>query len=168
MRHLLSILLCCGLSWSLFGQVQKTVHQSFSFPDTVKLISFDISGDYIVENWPGNVVMSETRISLYNGTRGMLEYMLKNKRYELEGVVGTDSLTVRSVVMERPDIRTSEGQISELLDVRIFVPQNFIKEDDGLWIRNEETEQPQEPPKKDLKGADPGIEEGKTKHEERD
>lgn len=166
MRYYLTVFLWCSAIWSLPAQIQKTVHQSFDFPDTVRVISFHLAGDYVVETWPGNVVMSETRINLYNGSRGMLEYMLKNKRYELEGGVGRDSLTIRSVVMERPDIRTSDGQqVTELLDIRIFIPKNFVEEKEGYW-RRQDDEQPEKQEKENQTAQ--GIEEGKVKHEERD
>lgn len=163
MRYLLTVLIWCGVVGALEAQIQKTVHQSFDFPDSVRFISFQLAGNYVVETWPGNVVMSETRISLYNGSRGMLEYMLKNKRYELEGLVGTDSLTVRSIVMERPDIQTSEGRVTELLDVRLFVPQNFIKAGEGLWQRQEENTP--EKPEENAPQTGQGSAEGKAKHE---
>lgn len=127
-----------SLSLSLPAQLQKTLHQSFSVPDTVRIITFEINGEYVVEPWPGNVVMSETRISLYNANRSLFAYMLQNQRYELEGIVGTDSLRLASIVMERPDIQTSAGKVTELVDVRVFVPQVFIKAGEHTWQRKEE------------------------------
>lgn len=163
MRYLFLAILWCSVPLSLVAQIQQTVYQSFDFPDTVRFISFQLYGDYTAETWPGDVVMSETRISLYNGSRGMLDYMLKNQRYELEATVGADSLTVGSVVMERPAITTSKGQVTELLDVRLFVPRNFIKVADHLWRRQDEDSQEDEQPPQN----DHGLEEDQSKHEKR-
>lgn len=136
-------MICCWglflIPFTAFGQLQETVHQTFTLPDSVEVIALHINGSYGVESWPGNVVMSETRISLYNGSDGLLKHMLGTQRYALQSLTGADSLTIASVVMEKPEINTRQGPVQELVDIRLFLPDAFVKIAEHTWKRKDQT-----------------------------
>jgi hypothetical protein len=85
MRHMLLLLLFCGLSMSrLPAQIQRIMHQTFPAGDSTAVITMDIYGDFVVETWPGNNILLETQVKLYNATVGILEHFLEAGRFELE------------------------------------------------------------------------------------
>ena len=111
-------------------------------PDSVSLIEMSINGPLAVETWPGNVVMSEVRISLYNGSEGLLKHFMDSQRYDIRSHVSGDSLRIQSLIMERPEIKTTKGVITELVDVRLFLPDVFEAVSEGVWRRKEKAEVP--------------------------
>jgi len=130
------------LALQVNGQLQKTIHQTYTMPDSVATIELSINGPFAVETWPGNVVMSEVRISLYNGSEGLLKHFMESQRYDIMGQVSGDSLRVQSLMMERPEIKTDKGVITELVDVRLFLPDTFESVSEGLWRRKEKPDEP--------------------------
>ncbi len=135
--------LCSLFALRASGQLQKTIHQTYSMPDTVSLIELSINGPFAVQTWPGNVVMSEVRISLYNGSEGLLKHFMESQRYDIVSQVAGDSLRVQSLMMERPEIKTDKGVITELVDVRLFLPDTFEAVSEGVWRRKEKAETPE-------------------------
>ncbi len=142
MLRVLLLSLCSLFAFEAPGQLQKTIHQTYTMPDSVSLIELSINGPYAVETWPGNVVMSEVRISLYNGSEGLLKHFMDSQRYDIGSHIAGDSLRIQSFMMERPDIKTNKGIITELVDVRLFLPDTFEAVSDGVWRRKEKPESP--------------------------
>lgn len=138
------VLVWAGLLIPLFGygQIQRTIHNTFEVPDSVNTITFSITGPYVVEVWPGNMLMSEIKVNLYNGSEGLLKHLLGTDRYTLECQVESQLLSLKSVATEqRSEIKTSTGTLTELVDIRIFLPDSFEDRDDGIWQRKQKKEQ---------------------------
>ena len=138
------VLVWVGLLIPLFGygQIQRTIHNTFEVPDSVNTIAFSITGPYVVEVWPGNVLMSEIKVNLYNGSEGLLKHLLGTDRYKLACQVESQLLSVKSVATEqRSEIKTSTGALTELVDIRIFLPDSFEDRNDGIWQRKQKKEQ---------------------------
>jgi len=142
MLRVLLVLLSSLFALEASGQLQKTLHQTYTMPDSVSLIDLSINGPFAVETWPGNVVMSEVRISLYNGSEGLLKHFMDSQRYDIGSHVAGDSLRVQSLMMERPEIKTNKGVITELVDVRLFLPDTFEAVSEGLWRRKDKKDIP--------------------------
>ena len=137
---LLIPVICCG-------QIQRTIHSTFDIPDSITAIELSITGPYAVEVWPGNVLMSEIKVNLYNGSEGLLTHLLETDRYTLACQLESQLLVLESVVTERSEIKTSTGALTELVVVRIFLPDSFEDRNDGVWRRKQKKE-----PKEDKGG----------------
>ena len=134
MKHLLPvlILLCC--STSLFGQLRKVIHATFDTEQSTS-INFDIYDEYEVQLWAGDNIMIETTVKLYEGSAGILKFFIEQGRYEIEGKLEGEVLAMVSKDKERRPIKTKNGECFEQVNHKIFLPDNFVQNDDNNWLR---------------------------------
>lgn len=124
-----SILLFSFLFFSISAnaQLKKTVHQTFEVGEA-RNINLDVFGDYEIEAWPGNTIMSETRIELYDASPHILKFFLEEKeRYKLtlEGE-GEESINLVSNDKERRGIQYKGTECFELVKVKLYIPEDFV------------------------------------------
>lgn len=141
MRRIILLWISLHCFFASQAQLQKTIYKTYELPDSVDIIELTINGPFAVETWPGNVVMSEIRVSMYNGSEGLMKHLLQSDRYGLKSNVAGDSLWVQSIMMERPEIKNSGGSITELVDVRLFLPDSFEALQEGVWRRKKDKEE---------------------------
>lgn len=116
-----------------FGQLRKVIHQTFDL-DSVAVLNFDLYGDYVVENWAGSNVLSETTIKLYQASDAVLNFFIESGRYELLADKSGTSLALKSKDKERKSIKTSRGETTEIVKMRIMVPESFQKSGEFSWV----------------------------------
>ncbi len=141
------------------AQVQRILHQEFAVSDSTTEIRAELYGDYVVKPWPGNNVLLESQIKLYNATEGILKHYLEAGRYELLSDYQGPALVLTARDLEHPAIKTNRGESFEDLQQRLFIPEDFQEVGQGHWTRPpKERKQtvappikgevlPQEPPK---------------------
>ncbi len=137
-------LLTCMLFFATIAnaQLQKILHQSFEI-DAVTSISLDLHGEYEIEKWAGNTILTETRIQIYDASPSILRYFVENGRYDIEGAAEETTFSMVSKVKDRKSIKTKEGECYEFIKVRILVPEDFTIVDQKQLVKNsEQTEQP--------------------------
>lgn len=139
---LFSVLLCPAAN----AQLEKLLHQTFETKG-VQEITLDLSGNEItVESWAGNLIMTETKITLENATPAILEHFIKMGRYEVleNRPEGATSLTLVSKDKERRAIKSTKGEFKETVNVRVFMPEFFSASNEkGPWTRRiEQTDMP--------------------------
>ena len=135
MKQLLTILIC-SLSLSAQAQIQKVLHQTFDL-DSIDVITFDLYGEYEVETWAGSKVLSETTIKLYQASPSVLKFFIEVGRYEIEGHRNVTSLILSSKDKERKAIKTSKGEVTEIVELKLFLPDTFAKTGEWSWRRVE-------------------------------
>lgn len=144
MKHLfLSLSLLC-LSTCAFGQLQKLLHQTFEL-GTATQISLDLYGEYEIQVWAGNTILTETTIKLYDASPGILNHFVEKGRYDIKSQLTSDALKLTSEDKERSPIKTNkkeeEGKVSfEEVKLRLFMPDTFKKTGENTWSKPEEEE----------------------------
>lgn len=118
----------------LFGQLQKVFHQTFEI-DTINQIHFDQLGEYKVESWAGNNIMTETKVKLYQASEGILDHLIEAGRYELEANAQGESVRLSAKDKLRRPIKTHKGECAEIVELRIFIPDSFEKLGEHGWKR---------------------------------
>lgn len=145
---LLVLLPCVGSA-----QLKHIQHETFLL-DTLDQVHINVVDPFVVEHWAGNRVMTETQVQLYQASENVLEFFRKQGRYNIQQDTSRkDALVLFSQDTERKPLRTKHGDCEERIKVRIFLPENFTKKSDRIWIRPPKEEWRQgQPPAKDGDG----------------
>ena len=114
--------LSCTLS--ALAQMERTVYQSFEI-DSVQTITLDIVGDYEINVWAGNSILTETNIQIWKASPQLLDYFIEEGRYEIVAVTTPSSATLSSKHPTRKPIKTKTDECTEIVTLKIFVPDNF-------------------------------------------
>ena len=117
----------------------KTLHQTFDVAGFDRLSYKILSDSTLVEPWAGNTLMTETRIELYGASPSLLRHFIeKEKRYQIESdTLENTTIHLFSTVDERRTITTKNGDATEIVRVRLFVPEDFIKKEGNLLVRKD-------------------------------
>ena len=140
-RLLLSLALF-SVSTPLWSQWREILHQTFAV-DTIFEVQLDVFGDYELEMWAGNTIMTETNVELDCGSKGILKFLIEQGRYELEGTGEGKNLLIVSKDKVRNPLRNNDKDCSESVSLRIFIPEKFQKTGEHQW-RNPEAIDPEE------------------------
>jgi hypothetical protein len=121
-RHL--FLFCCmfvALLPFANAQMERTIYQVFP-TDSVPTIAVDI---------PGDNIMTETKIQVWNASPDIVKFLIENGRYQLKADKKDQALTIDAKVKERKPIKTPRGECTEIITLKIFVPDMYqwTKED---------------------------------------
>lgn len=138
-----SLTFCLFLMGNAFAQIHQSLHKIYTLEDSITSISFEIfeQDEREVVQWAGNTMMTETKIQLFNASKGILNHFIENGRFEIELVVEGTDLKIISKDMERPAIKTTKGVSSEIVSIRFFVPEDFEKANDNLWVKKVKAEE---------------------------
>ncbi|MCF8282889.1 MAG: hypothetical protein K9J45_21020 [Bacteroidales bacterium] len=120
------------LALSAFGQLEKTIHQTFDLASKAN-VELDLYGEYTLIPWAGNNILVETKIQLFNSSASILKHFIeKDQRYLIEADTSSNGLLkLYSHDMKRSSLRTKTGaESTEVVETRIFIPENFIIRDD--------------------------------------
>lgn len=131
----LSLFFCLFSVQSSYGQLQKIFHEEFDLDTTMTIVKLDLVGEYSVELWPGNNLLVETKIKLFGANKGIMDYFIEKGRYDIEGKLAENTLTLSAKDKVRPPIRSKEGNFHEEAVVKIFIPDLFQESSAGEWIR---------------------------------
>ncbi len=112
------------MSLSLWSQSQKSFHDTFQL-DSVKTIHLDLYGEPEVQAWPGNNIMIETKIKLYDASDVVLNHFVEAGRYKVEALEEGDQLKLSSLDKERKSIKTTRGECFEEVNTIVYMPNNF-------------------------------------------
>lgn len=127
------------------AQLEKVLHQTFLLDD-IDLVDLNIAGEVAVEEWAGNTIMTETKIRIFAGSRGIINYFVKAGRYDIiQDSLGSAGIRLHSKDNVRRPIKTQTGVCREEITVRVFVPEDFKQNGNGRLERIIE-EEPLESP----------------------
>ena len=127
MKYTLLLFSFLFISISANAQLKKTVHQTFEIGEA-RNINLDVYGEYEIEAWPGNTIMSETKIELYDASPHILKFFMEEKeRYKLTlNGEGEESINLVSNDMERRSIQYKGNDCYELVKVKLYIPEDFV------------------------------------------
>jgi len=131
------LLVTISFSTGLFGQLKETVHQTFEI-DEAQSINLDLAGDFEIVKWAGNTLMSKTYIELSDARPSILNYYLKDGRYELEGNASGDSFSLVAKDKNRRPIKYKNLTCYEYTKVVIYVPDDFVEAGKTSLVRQSE------------------------------
>ena len=130
----LSILFFTQLSQA---QIEKVVHQTFDLGDN-KSISLGIVGEVQVVPWAGNTIMTETRIEIYDASPSIFNHFLEvERRYEIEADTTGNQFKLYSFDQERKAIKTKNGTCPEIVEIKVYVPEEFHQQDELTLVRTD-------------------------------
>lgn len=115
------------------------MHQTFELNDSVQVIVLDSVGTNQIESWAGNALMTASTVRLYRASENIMEYMIKQGRYELQIRREGEVLLLQPASQQRPPISSDAGQVVEEVDLRIFMPDSFVRADSIRFERKAET-----------------------------
>lgn len=138
-RPAILLTICLLLTNWAFGQLQKTLHQSFVLPDSATTLRINLpAGDEVeIVKWAGNSIMTESQVQLYQSNKGLFEHFIEKGRYNyILQESGTD-LTMVGEDNKRLAIKTvnQEFPSTEIIEVRVFIPDAFEEVEPGFWQR---------------------------------
>lgn len=120
-----------------FAQLEKTIHQTFEVGDAEK-ISLDLFGEYDLVFWAGNNIMSETKIELYSSSASIFNHFIdKEQRYLIQADSSSGIITLQSHDKKRIPIRTKSGECTEIVHLRLFIPEKFAVENENTLVKSE-------------------------------
>lgn len=125
------------------AQLQKILHQSFEIEE-VNAISLDIHGEYEIEKWAGNTILTETHIQLYDASPSVLRFFVEQGRYDIKGELsGETNFSMVSKDKIRKTMKVGENECYEFIKVRILVPEDFTVSNKKSLVRvSDELEEP--------------------------
>ena len=137
---ILSIYLWCS---PIQAQMERTMYQVFTV-DSAKTITLDIMGNYEINTWAGSDILVENHIQIWDASREILGFLIKDGRYDLamDSTAGVNpvDMTIYTRNKERKPIKRPDGQkCLEIPVAKIFIPETFaVSEDKKILTRKEE------------------------------
>lgn len=119
------------------GQLQKIIHEQFEMDTSTTIVQLDLVGEYSVEPWPGNNILVETKIKLYGASKGIMDYFLEKGRYDIEGLLNGNRLTLTAKDKKRQPIRSKNGNFHEEAVVKVYIPDIFHESGAEEWMKVE-------------------------------
>lgn len=125
MKNLITI---CFLLFgaTVFGQVTKTIHQTFEIDEEVASVALDIFDEFEVEEWAGNNIMVVTKVDLTSGAQHLLDFYVKEGRYDIEASGEEDTaLSLVSKDNIRRGMKYKDLTVYETVKMKLYIPENF-------------------------------------------
>lgn len=127
------------------AQMERTMYQVFNV-DSAKTITLDIVGIYEIHTWAGSSILVENNIQIWDASREILGYLIKNGRYDvtMDSTAGPTpaAMNIYTKFKERKPIKRPDGQkCLEIATTKIFIPDVFlVSEDKRVLTRKEKVE----------------------------
>jgi len=139
MKYTLLLLSFLLSSISAHAQLKKTVHQTFEIGDA-RNINLNVHGEYEIEAWPGNTIMTETKIELYDASPHILKFFMDEKeRYKLRlDGEGEENVSLVSIDQERRSIQYKGKECFEQVKLKLYVPEEFVEVNPKTLRKKEE------------------------------
>ncbi|MEL6971960.1 MAG: hypothetical protein AAFZ63_22960 [Bacteroidota bacterium] len=136
----LFFLLCfLGLQISATAQIHDRLHWVFPV-DSVDQIDFDLVDPYEANSWDGNQIMVTSEVTVYNATKGIVRFFMEDdRRWDVIDTLMGTTLLLDSYHSRRAPIVSGGDQCYEVVQVKVYIPNNFIKDPNGTsWFLKEE------------------------------
>ena len=130
------LLFFCSLAQA---QIHDRLHWVFAL-DSVQQVDFDIVDEFVINNWDGNQVMVTSEITVYNATKGVVRFFMEDdRRWDIVDTLQGTNLLLESYHSRRAPIVSQGEQCYEVVQVKVFLPNDFEKDPNSeSWIRKEE------------------------------
>ncbi len=131
---LLSVLFLVGFNDLAQAQMERTMYQVFEI-DSAQTVTFEIFGEYNIQEWAGNSILVETNVQIWDASREILGDLIKSGRYDLttdsSATPNPKQIRIFTKNLNRKSIKRLDGQkCLEIAVTKIFVPDTFYISDD--------------------------------------
>lgn len=125
MKYILFLSFLFTWTFSANAQLKKTIHQTFDLEE-INLVQLDLYGEYVIEPWAGNSIMSETKVELYEASPAILKFFLEEKeRYKINVVAENGTVHLDSNDKERRTIQYRGTDCFEAVKLKLYVPEEY-------------------------------------------
>ena len=124
------------------AQIHDRLHWVFPV-DSVEQIDFDLVDAYEVNNWDGNQVMVTSEVTVYNATKGIVRFFMEDdRRWDIIDTLMGTTLLLDSYHSRRAPIVSGGDECYEVVQVKVYIPNNFAKDPNGTswFLKQEEAE----------------------------
>ena len=121
----LSIIICLLFYISAQAQLERVIHQTFEINDEINTVALDLLDSYEIEKWAGNNIMTVAKIELTGGANHILDFFVKEGRYEMEMKEKETSASLSTIKKERKEMNWKNGLVYELVTIKMYVPEDF-------------------------------------------
>jgi hypothetical protein len=124
-KKLITTLLCLYLfSYILPSATSaQVIHQSFEIGER-KAINLSLDIPYEVEVWAGNTILTETKVEIENVAPNILKHFINLGRYKIIENLSDSAIELKLKEINRRPIQTSNGEATEIVNIKIFVPES--------------------------------------------
>lgn len=128
----------------LFGIVQmhaqfsKTIHQTFDL-DSVTELRLDLIDSFRLEPWNSSSLMVQTSTRMFGASQSLLDFVIKEGRYDVEVQRENGVLHVRHKNPKRVSFQFKNAEFREEIEVIIYYPTEFYQIEPTLLSRPEDT-----------------------------
>ena len=134
MKRILLATLAAVFSYTANAQMERTTYQTFEV-DSVRVINLDIMGEYEIKTWAGSNLLVETNVQIWDASREILNFLIKEGRYDLttDTVADPHPQEIRIYTkntVRKPVKRKDGGQCQEVATTRIFIPDTYVISED--------------------------------------
>ena len=139
MKYILSLLIV-GFGLITNAQVKKTLHQTFELSDENTQVTLDLFDEFEVEKWSSNNIMIVSTATLENGAQHVLDFYVREGRYNVEKSGEEIKLTLTSKDKVRKGMKYKDVMIFEMVIMKLFIPENYeLQGKNRLVKKSEET-----------------------------
>lgn len=139
MHHRFSIILLASFLFSgplAFGQLRKILHTTIP-GDSLLSLTVALQDNYSVHVWQNSAVFIESEIVLATCQDGIFKHVVEQGRYALKSTVKPPRLTINQAIPKRASLTSPKGPCDETIHHRIYIPSDFVKQDESHWTRTE-------------------------------
>lgn len=103
----------------------QVIHQSFEMGER-KAITLSLDIPYEVETWAGNTILTETKVKMDNIPPKILKHFINQGRYEIIENNSDSAIELSLKEADRRPIRTKNGEATETINIKIYVPEDCM------------------------------------------
>lgn len=135
-----SFFLCFFLCLTgLFSQDPADIYyRTFPMDSIDQLTISTFANDKVeIKEWPGNHLMIETSIMLYNGRQNILEFFKEEGRWDFNSQLSGKQLSISPKDNERRQASGEKGVMEDDVSIVIYVPEDFTSSNQATWVRKD-------------------------------
>jgi hypothetical protein len=135
-----SLFICFFLALSsLFAQDPADIYYRTIPMDSIDQVTISTFANDKVEMkvWPGNHLMIETSVMLYNGRQNILDFFKEKGRWDFESQVNGKQLSLTPKDNERRSASGEKGAMEDDVTIVIYVPEDFSSSNQTTWVRKD-------------------------------
>ncbi len=103
----------------------QVIHQSFEMGER-KALTLSLDIPYEVETWAGNTILTETKVKMENIPPKILKHFINQGRYEIVENNSDSAIELSLKEVDRRPIRTKNGEATETINIKIYVPEDCM------------------------------------------
>ncbi len=127
MKHILATsLVAIFFCASAYGQVEKTIHQTFEL-NKVSSVKLEIPGEYEIIPWASSSILTETHIQLFQASPAILKHFVEEAgRYNYTLEIQGETAVLKAEDMKREPIKIRGVTLTEVVVQKIYLPDNYV------------------------------------------